>query len=338
MAVTQKDIAQRVGVSQQAVAHALGGKGRLSDNTRTRILDEANKMGYRPNPLARALLTGKTNLISLWLPSEMTPFYAQVAHDIESLISRAPYNLVITNVERYQRQEKSAAQSESFAPAAWPVDGILAFEVPRLQGIENSLQGGPPVVCLGVDWLTTSLKLDSVSINLRPGSQEAMRHLLPGRKRVAFMTIPSLLKINDARCEAYQQSMKKADLEPEYIFVSDLSRLRADARQSVKDYIEQHGAPDAIFCASDEEAIGTHRGLCDLGLKIPSDVALLGCDGIEDTEYLTPALSTIKQPTQEMCRVGWEMLQDRIAKPNMPRQHCELEAHLVIRESTEPRA
>lgn len=334
MAVTQKDIAQRVGVSQQAVAHALGGKGRLSENTRTRILDEANKMGYRPNPLARALLTGKTNLISLWMPREMSPFYAQIAHDIESLISHEPYNLVITNVERYHRQETNAQKTQSFAPAAWPVDGILAFEVPRIDGIENALQGGPPVVCLGVDWLNTSEKLDAVSINLRPGSEEAMRHLLPGRRRVALMTIPWLLDYEDARCEVYKQTMREAGLEPEYIFIHDVSRLRADARQAVKDHIKQHGAPDAIFCASDEEAIGTHRGLCDMGLKIPEDVALLGCDGIEDTEYLTPAISTIKQPTQEMCRVGWEMLQRRIAEPNLPRQHKALEAHLVIRESS----
>ncbi len=334
MAITQKDIAQRVGVSQQAVAHALGGKGRLSEDTRTRILDEANKMGYRPNPLARALLTGKTNLISLWLPSEMSPFYAQVAHDIESMIGREPYNLVITNVERYHKQAKNAQNSQNFAPAAWPVDGILAFEVPQIQGIENSLLGGPPVVCLGVDWLTTSQKLDSVSINLRPGSEEAMSHLLPGRRRIAFMTIPGLLQNNDARCEVYQQAMKNAGLEPEYIFLNDLSRLRADARQAVQDYIKQNGAPDAIFCASDEEAIGTHRGLCDLGLKIPEDVALLGCDGIEDTEYLTPAISTIKQPTQEMCRVGWDLLQRRMAQPDLPRQHQQLKAHLVIRESS----
>ncbi len=335
MPVTQKDIAQRVGVSQQAVAHALGGKGRLSEGTRTRILDEANKMGYRPNPLARALLTGKTNLISLWVPSEMSPFYAQVAHDIESLISREPYNLVITNVERYNRQSANARDAQNFAPAAWPVDGILAFEVPRIEGVENALQGGPPIVCLGVDWLTTSQKLDAVSINLRPGSEEAMRHLLPGRRRVALMTIPGLLQINDARCDVYKRTMEQAGLKPEYIIINDLSRLRANARQAVKDYVNEHGAPNAIFCASDEEAIGTHRGLCDLGLKIPDDVALLGCDGIEDTEYLTPALSTIKQPTQEMCRIGWEMLQRRIAEPNLPRQHKELEAHLVIRESSQ---
>jgi LacI family transcriptional regulator len=269
------------------------------------------------------------------MPSDLSPFYAQVAHDIESLISREPYNLVITNVERYQRQAANAQKLQSFAPAAWPVDGILAFEVPRLKGIESSLHGGPPVVCLGVDWLYTTQTLDAVTVNLRPGSEEAMRHLLPGRRRIAFMTIPALLQINDARCEVYQQAMKNAGLEPEYIFINDLSRLRADARQVVKDYIQQNGAPDAIFCASDEEAIGAHRGLCDLGLKIPDDVALLGCDGIEDTEYLTPALSTIKQPTQEMCRVGWEMLQRRIENPDLPRQHQQLEAHLEIRESSQ---
>jgi LacI family transcriptional regulator len=329
MAVTQKDIAQRVGVSQQAVAHALSGKGRLSESTRERILDEAKRMGYRPNPLARALLTGKTNLISLWLPSEMTPFYAQVAHDIERLVSAEPYNLVITNVERYRE-----SSSDNFAPAAWPVDGILAFEVPRLQKGALGLESGPPIVCLGVNWLNTSRDFDAVAIDLRPGADEAMRHLLPHRRRVAMMTIPELLHVKDARCIAYEEAMNATGLKPEYIFLRDISQLRATARQAVKAHIAQHGHPNAIFCASDEEAIGTHRGLCDLQLKIPGDVALLGCDGIEDTEYLTPAISTIKQPTQEMCRLGWEMLQKRIAHPETTRQFAELQAHLEIRESS----
>ncbi len=82
-------------------------------------------------------------------------------------------------------------------------------------------------------------------------------------------------------------------------------------------------------------AIGAYRALCELGLRVPTDVALVGCDGIEDTEYLERPISTIEQPISEMCALAWDFLQRRIQEPNHPPQRVVLQPKLVIRASSQ---
>ena len=330
MAVTQKDIAQRVGVSQQAVAHALSGKGRLSEATRARILEEATALGYRPNPLARALLTGKTHLVALWMPHLLSPFYARVAHAVEHLLRDSPYDLIITGIEGARSEAE-----DQFASASWPVDGILAFESfesPELA--PRTDENGAPIVSMGARGHSESDTLDLVTVDLRSGAEDAVRHLMEKCSRVAFLSVSGKHQARDARYAAYCSLMQTAGREPEFIVVESEPRMRPVTRQAIRTYVQQHGCPDGIFCSTDEEAIGTYRGLRDLGLRVPQDVALVGCDGIEDGEYLDPTLSTIVQPIDEMCRIAWETLQQRIENADAPRRHVELQARLEIRESS----
>ena len=330
MAITQKDIATRVGVSQQAVAHALSGKGRLSDATRARILAEAAVLGYRPNPLARALLTGKTHLIALWMPHLLSPFYARVAHSVEALLRESPYDVIITGFEGAR-----GPQREQFAAASWPVDGILAFEsfeAPELAPRAN--ENGAPIVSMGARGHSDSETLDLVTVDLRSGAEDAVRHLMENCKRVAFLSVPDKHEMNDARFAAYRDLMRAAGRAEEFIMLESQPQMRAGARGAIRDYVRQNGCPDGIFCSTDEEAIGTYRGLRDLGISVPHDVALVGCDGIEDGEYLDPTLTTIVQPIDEMCRLAWKTLQQRIEQPDGSRLQIELQARLEIRESS----
>lgn len=330
MAITQKDIAQRVGVSQQAVAHALSGKGRLSPATRARILEEATALGYRPNPLARALLTGKTHLIALWMPHLLSPFYARVTHAVEYLLRDSPYDLIITGIEGARGGER-----EQFASASWPVDGILAFESfesPELA--PRTDENGAPIVSMGARGHSENETLDLITVDLRGGAEDAVRHLMEKCRRVAFLSVAEKHAQGDARYAAYCELMRAAGREPEFILVEAEPRMRPVTRQAIRLYVEAHGCPDGIFCSTDEEAIVTYRGLRDLGLRVPDDVALVGCDGIEDGEYLDPTLTTIVQPIDEMCRLAWETLQQRMENANAPRQHTELQARLEIRDSS----
>lgn len=333
MAITQKDIAQRVGVSQQAVAHALSGKGRLSETTRERILEEATRMGYRPNPLARALLTGKTNLIALWMPQMLSPFYAQVAHAVETLVRQSPYDLIVAGLDDLSRQQQSAHASAS---AGWPVDGVLAYDAPRIPQWASQVAGtdGAPIVSIGEQNITSSKANDLVTVDLRPGAEEAVRHLLASSDRVAFLAVPALFHEQSPRYVAYTELMHEAGRKIELIPVPSGSHQRALARQAIKDFVQEKGCPGGIFCGNDEQAIGVFRGLRDVGFDVPKDAAIVGCDGIADTEFIYPSISTIKQPIEEMCRHGWKLLQERIENPGTPRRVVELTAHLEIRESS----
>ena len=92
--------------------------------------------------------------------------------------------------------------------------------------------------------------------------------------------------------------------------------------------------PEAIFCHSDDAALGIYRGLCDLKLRVPEDVALVGCDGIEDTEYLECPLTTLVQPVSAMCAAAWEFLMKRLAHPETTMQKIILQPKLALRESS----
>jgi DNA-binding LacI/PurR family transcriptional regulator len=180
-----------------------------------------------------------------------------------------------------------------------------------------------------------SLKTDNVQVDFQAGTKRVMAHLIEsGFRRIAHATfVRKDLPQEDRRLE-YALAMRDAGLKPEYIYYPLSERQRPITRQLIQDYIRDKGLPEAIFCHSDDAALGIYRGLCDLNLRVPGDVALVGCDGIEDTEYLEHPLTTLVQPVAEMCATAWRFLQQRLEHPATPAQHALLVPQLAIRESS----
>ena len=132
--------------------------------------------------------------------------------------------------------------------------------------------------------------------------------------------------------DAYRTAVRKAGLEEECILAETYDR--AACRQTIVDYVRNRGCPDGVLCRNDEMALALYRAMCDLGIRVGRDVLVIGCDGIEDTQYLDCPLSTIALPVLQMCQLAWEFLANRMADPSLPRQHAVLEATLVLRESS----
>ena len=128
--------------------------------------------------------------------------------------------------------------------------------------------------------------------------------------------------------------MSKAKLKPEFIYYPLTEQQRPIARQLIQDYVKGNGCPDAIFCHSDDVALGIYRGLRDMKLRVPQDVALVGCDGIQDTEYLECQLTTLVQPVAAMCATAWQFLLRRMDKTATKPQTAKLKPKLVIRDSS----
>jgi len=189
-----------------------------------------------------------------------------------------------------------------------------------------------PVVSLGT---YSSLLTDHVQVDMEAGTMEAMRHLIgAGFRRIAHATFVRKNIAGESRRIGYTKAMRDAGLEPEYIHYPLTERQRPVARQLIQEYVREHGRPEAIFCHSDDVALGIYRGLCDAGIRVPADIALVGCDGIEDTEYLECPLTTLVQPVAEMCATAWQFLQNRLAEPAIPLQHSLLALKLAIRDSS----
>ena len=326
--VTQAQIAQKLGVSRQLVTFALAGNTKMvSDKTRERILAAATSMGYRPNPHARALKMQRTGIIALWIPNLVSSHFARVAREFGRVVKQANYDLVISEVgDRDMQQMLSHV----------PVDGICVVDKPEAVQMQfNTFKARAiPVVSAGGYF---SRKTDCVQVDLLAGTLDAMEHLIgSGYRRILHVTSVRESLPSESRRLGYLRTLRKASLKPEFAYYPSpqTDQMLPFIRQMIKDHIRDHGTPEAVFCHSDDAALGVYRGLCDLGLRVPKDVALVGCDGTSHMEYLPCSLTTIAQPVPLMCATAWQFLQQRIEQPSHPLQHAVLKSSLEIRESS----
>ncbi len=176
--------------------------------------------------------------------------------------------------------------------------------------------------------------VDMVGVDLASAVEVALGHLWDqGCRRIAHLTkMNTSDEVIGVRAVTYGRFMRAAGQEPTFIRFTEISR--AAARQTMREYVTTHAPPDAILCHNDDTAIGAYRGLIDGGLRVPEDVALVGCDGIEDTEYLERALSTITQPVAEMMSLAWQFLKTRLHDPSAAPQQQTLIAQFAARESS----
>lgn len=303
----------------------------IAPETRLRVLRIASEMGYQPNRAAQALVTGRTQTLALWVANLHSPYYARVIYHTRKETIRHDYDLMITGTQ--MRADNTLDTSRLLS---WPVDGVLAVDLPtagEIPGLEKSLLWGKPLVDLGAYVIKAA---DFVFVDFRDTVIEAVQHLdSVGCQRIAYL-VPHWFEwfreIHDARLLGYETAMAQLGREPEYIITTDGTRKAVVP--VLKDYVERQGCPDGLFCFNDDMAVGAFRALRDLGLRIPEDVALIGCDGIEETAYYDPPLTTLVQPLEEMCALAWTFLERRICEHSLPLQQVTLQPRLEVRGSS----
>ena len=324
--VTQEQIARKLGISRQLVTFALAGYPQVSEASRERILATAKEMGYRPNPHARALKRGRTGIIALWIPDQISTHYTRVARELNHLVKQAKHELIVTDVGNDQAVEQVLSHV--------PMDGVFAVDAPNAvrAHMKSAFGRSIPVISIGAH---RPEKTDYVQVDLLAGAAAAMEHLISsGFRRIVHATFEQNERTDSGRRLGYEQAMQKAGLKPEYFYYPLSEQQRPIVRQSIQEFIRDQGCPEAIFCHSDDVALGIYRGLRDLNLRVPQDVALVGCDGIQDTEYLESPITTLVQPVAEICETAWRFLLQRLENPALDRQQAVWQPVLAIRESS----
>lgn len=327
--ITQEQIARKLKVSRQLVSFALAGYPQVSEKSRQRILNAARKMGYRPNPHARALRRGRTGIIALWIPDQISSYYARVTRELAHLVKAERHELIVSEIGTM-----AARQALSHVP----VDGILVVDAPgAVQAyLQEEGENALPIICMGAQRCDDA---DFVQVDLKAGTMELMDHLIgAGFRRIVHATFMRKNQPGASRVVGYVQAMEKAGLQPEILHYALSEEQRVVVRGLIRDFVQEEGKPEVVFCHSDDIALGIYRGLCDLKLRVPEDIAIAGCDGIQDTEYLECPLTTIVQPVAEMCSTAWSFLLRRLETPEMKRQGIVLRPKLVVRESTSRRS
>jgi LacI family transcriptional regulator len=172
-----------------------------------------------------------------------------------------------------------------------------------------------------------------VQVIITHAAFEMMEHLVStGRERIAYASDQMFQRTGDVRFRAYCDVVSSAGLPLEFIDLP--SGERATARVAIREYVAAQGCPGVIYCHNDDIAIAAYRALSDLGLEVPKDCALAGCDGIPDTEYLPMPMTTIIQPFTAIAQSACDFLKNRLDNPETPAQRTELHAKLAVRASS----
>jgi DNA-binding LacI/PurR family transcriptional regulator len=328
MAVTQHDIAKKLGISQRLVSYALTGHPYVNEEMRARIKQEAERLGYRPSRSARALVTGRTYQITLCFPFLGPSHYNEIIRRFEILARQTPYDLLVCT---YDPNGKDGHSPQ------FTVDGMI-FVSPASR---LAMHINCPVVVVQ-NQMTRPVQaheevMDRVQIDTANAANAAMDHLWDeGFRRIAYVAPKHMMDPEDFRYSSYLEKMAAAGLPPELITlpIPGEELICQNAHDVLKEHFGEHGFPDAIFCSNDDIGIGAYGALQEMGRRIPHETAVLGFDDFDYAKYLTPPLSSVSMPVQEACRRAWEMLMQRIENASLPPQFERFDAQLVVRKSS----
>lgn len=298
--VSIKDIAELVGVSHPTVSRALRGQGRMSDETRARILAVAQEVGYTPSLMARGLVTQRSYCVGLVVPTFSDPFHSMVAQGIEVTARANEYSLFIAGTDIDPEHEWSVARSF----ISRQVDGIIVSSSWVGDGYASlTRETDIPVVL--VNPLEECQEISAVCHDDYGGSQRLVRHLIQqGHKRIAYLGNRQTGRSNRDRKRAWQEELARANLPDQVSISVDASGIQGGIQgtpQLLQKAQSKWGThPDAIVCYNDMMALGTLHVLRESGLQVPQDISITGFDDIGMAAVTDPPLTTLRQPRHEM--------------------------------------
>jgi DNA-binding LacI/PurR family transcriptional regulator len=336
MAVSLRDVAAHAGVSVRTVSNVANDFAHVAPGTRQRVQRAIDELGYRPNAAARQLRRGRTETISLVVPEIASPYFAELASLIVRIAEERGWTVHIDQTDGDADRERRMAAG----PGGQSVDGVICS--PWAVGPEElSHRASGPVVLLGERG--GSGGLDHVAIdNVRAGRAATTHLVRTGRRGIAAIGVQPHLENGTARLRlaGHRAALVAAGLPVREELVQEVDRLHrpdgAAAMARLLDAARQDPARgvDAVFCFTDELALGAMRTLADRGLRVPEDVAVVGFDDIEDGRYSVPSLSTVSPDKDEIARLALQCLADRIADPDAPARDLVAGHELRVRGST----
>jgi LacI family transcriptional regulator len=335
---TQVDVARLAGVSRATVSYVLNGvtEGRvpISEETRLRVLDAIEKLGYEPDARAQALRSGSTKTIALIIPDLQNPHFCEYANGIEEAARAAGYHLLLSSTT--MNDEYAVEIFRDLARRRF--DGLIIassfiLEAEEAQATLRQIRElGLPIVEMDENY-----GVDSVSADYRDATREVMSYLFSlGHRRIGLIYGIGGHELGQDRLQPYLESLKAADIPVESGLIAECGPSIEDGYQASLKVLKPKSRPTALITINDLLAMSALRAAADLGLRIPDDLSLVGYDNIPMSNYLVPRLTTVTKDAPALGRKAFEVLLARIQNPDLPLQKVHSPARLILRESTGP--
>ena len=333
MPVRLKDIARDLGVSVVTVSKVLRGNADIGEETRRRVLKRMKELNYQPNMMARGLASGRTYTVGLVVPDLVHPFFAEFAKAVSGVLRDSNHALILASSE----EDPEVERHEIRTLLRRGVDVLLIASCqPSLRNFYELGDARTPYLLFDRNFPHLAAHFvgsDDVKVG-----EIATKHLIDiGRERIAHIggknTSPSF-----DRMRGYRNALAAGGLTAPETYVVERERVEEAGDQAgfqaMQELLLLDPRPDAVFCYNDLTAVGAMEATLQAGLRIPEDIAFIGCGNFRYADYLRVPLSSIDQGTAEMGRVAGELALELSTKPEQEPRSVLMQSRVVVRESS----
>ncbi|HET8845884.1 MAG TPA: LacI family DNA-binding transcriptional regulator [Ktedonobacteraceae bacterium] len=327
--VTIFDVAHEAGVSYSTVSRVINNQSFVHPETRSRVLQAMAQLGYVGNVPARRLATGSARVIGVLVHHLRTSYMDEIIRGIDNALEAHNYNLMLYTTHR--RKTKESVHVTKLTRNI--TDGLILI-LPRNEKtyLEMLHQRGFPHVL--VDYQGYDQLVPSVVATNRQGAYDATNYLLQtGHRRIGFITGTMEFVCARERLAGYQAALQDYQIAFDPDLVCEGNFLQPQGYACARHLLSLPEHPTALFVSNDMMAFGAMEAARVCGLHLPTDLSIIGFDDIPQAAHVHPALSTVRQPLEEMGHCAVELLFTYMANPLAEVQRIELPTELILRES-----
>jgi LacI family transcriptional regulator len=313
---TMADVARAAGVSVTTVSHVLNETRPVNPDTRQKVLEATTATGYRRNALATALVTSRTHSIGVGISALQNPYFANLVHSIEERATARGYTIVMGDT--HDNADVESRLFDSFLDRR--LDGLIVAPAPgaEIVSLPQVVASGTPVVL--IDRHIPDVVCDQLAPDNVGPVATITEHLIElGHRRIAVMGGFPGLQSTSERLEGFRKAMKGAGLDVDPELCGEGNSNQEDAfTESLRIFGPEKTRPGAIVVLNNAMTVGTMRGLKELSLRVPDDVALVCYDDFEWAELFEPRLTAIEQNIKSMGSQAFDLLLERIEGSTTP--------------------
>ncbi len=329
MSVTMRDVAQKAGVSIKTVSRVVNDQGEISETTRRRVLTVIDEMGYRPNLIARGLVTQRTHTVGLVVADITNPFFPEVARGVQDVARAQDYNIFLCNSDENQQEELRTLHSLT----GQGVDGIIVFPCFQTKNnINNFAEQYRPIIA--VNHLNGHPNIGQILTKNNKGAKLAVDYLVgQGHRQIRMLAGLETSPQQVRRVSGFLKAMAAHGLPVlEQQILAGAPTWESGYETALR-LLTQEPQVTAIFAYNDLMALGAMKACKKLGRRIPADCAIIGFDDIQLASLVTPPLTTIRLDKYLLGQQAMTRLLEMLDKPESVFPPINLDVELVVRES-----
>lgn len=331
MNVTIYDVAREANVSMATVSRVVNGNPNVKPTTRKKVSEAIERLGYRPNAVARGLASKKTTTVGVIIPDISNTFYAELARGIEDIATMYKYNIILSNSDQNKEKEFHLLNTM----LGKQVDGLVFMGEDITEAHIEEFKKSPVPIVLSASFDAQNIT-PSVNIDYTQAAYDAMKHFLEkGHTRIAFVSGPYVDKAaSEKKLQGYKRALEEAGIAYDEELVVDGDYTYDSGMEALEKLLELAEKPTAVFVSSDEMALGVIHAAQDKGLHVPNDLEVLGFDNTRLAIMVRPQLSTVVQPMYDIGAVAMRLLTKYMNKETVEDHTVILPHRIQFRKST----